>query len=96
MDFQFLQYINAEETKWATCIGVPYGTALWQVGDSSEQNGSFNIELARAKEQIVDSRQGKCTHACLHSYDIIPLVNASWFPSFARVDTNKKAIAQRG
>ena len=87
MEFEFLQYINT---------GVPYGTAIWQVGDSSEQNGSFKTELTRAKEQIVDERQGKCTQAQLHPYDIIPLVNATWFPSFTRVDTNKKAIAQHG
>ena len=32
----FLEYINNPEHMWCVCIGVPYGTALWQVGDSSE------------------------------------------------------------
>lgn len=30
----FLQYITADETRWRCCIGVPYGTALWQVNDA--------------------------------------------------------------
>ena len=38
-DLKFLEYINAPETEWCVCIGVPYGTSLWQVGDSSQQNG---------------------------------------------------------
>ncbi len=37
----FLDYITAEDMKWTVCIGVPYGTHVWQVGDSSEQNGAF-------------------------------------------------------
>ena len=40
-DAQFLEYINDVKHPWCFCIGVPYGTALWQVGDSKEQNGAF-------------------------------------------------------
>ena len=36
------------------CLGVPYGTALWQVGDSKEQNGSFYISMAIAKMDLLD------------------------------------------
>ena len=32
------------------CICIPYGTALWQVGDSNEQNGVYNIVIAEGKE----------------------------------------------
>jgi hypothetical protein len=32
----FLNYINSpENSKWTVCIGVPYGTHIWQVRDSS-------------------------------------------------------------
>jgi hypothetical protein len=48
-DLDFLRYINTYPNKWNACIGVPYGTALWQVGDSSEQNGQFNINLTEVK-----------------------------------------------
>jgi hypothetical protein len=37
----FLQCIHSEQYKWTCCIGVPYGTHLWQVADSSNMNGAF-------------------------------------------------------
>ena len=46
----FLQYINTPCDYWVVCIGVPYGTALWQVGDSKEQNRSFDIALGKAQK----------------------------------------------
>ena len=38
-ELSFLQYVNKKKTEWAVCIGVPYGTSLWQVGDSSQKMG---------------------------------------------------------
>ena len=49
-DLEFLQYINDDAHKWCVCIGVPYGTHLWQVADSEEQNGSFTNVLADEKK----------------------------------------------
>jgi len=45
-EIDFLEYINSPEHKWTVCVGVPYGTGIWQVGDSSEQNGCFKIAIA--------------------------------------------------
>jgi hypothetical protein len=53
----FLDYIAAEETKWMVCIGVPYGTHVWQVGDSSEQNGAFKMALTSAKQIILEKNE---------------------------------------
>ena len=39
-DIEFLRYINSPPTSYSVCVGVPYGTSYWQVGDSTEQNGS--------------------------------------------------------
>ena len=36
-----------------------------------------------------------CTHAQLQTYNIIPLINAAWAKSFARVDKNAQAGADR-
>ncbi len=36
-ELEFLEYIHTEEIRWDCCIGLPYGTSYWQVGDSSEQ-----------------------------------------------------------
>ncbi len=46
----FLWYINDDEShKWYSCFGVPYATHIWQVADSSPLNGSYKIDLAKAK-----------------------------------------------
>ena len=95
-ELPFLRYINTAETEWVVCIGVPYGTGLWQVGDSKEQNGSYNIAMTQAKEKLLAERESKCIHATIESYDIIPLVNTAWAKSFARVAKNQNAIADRG
>ena len=49
LDYLFLNQINNEQHKWAVCIGVLYGTNLWQVGDSSQQNGAFKIALKKQR-----------------------------------------------
>ena len=50
----FLSYINNPLHLWFACIGVPYGTSLWQVGDSKQQNGSYKMALSRIKKEIID------------------------------------------
>ena len=92
----FLSYINNPDHEWVVCIGTPYGTALWQVGDSKECNGSLNIALSKAKKDMLDDKTKMCMQAQLKTYDIIPLVNTAWLKSFYREDKNKNAIADRG
>ena len=96
-DLQFLKYINGDDTKWCVCLGVPYGTALWQVADSSEQNGTFKMELNRRKKELYDNRLDTLQHSMqLVKTDIIPLVRKCWPVGFANVRNNRKAIAERG
>ena len=54
LELPFLKYINNKTTEWCVCLGVPYGTAYWQVGDSKEQNGSFNMAMTDAKRNLLD------------------------------------------
>ena len=56
-DLEFLEYVNDDKNQWNPCIGVPYGTALWQVADSEEQNGKFKHLLTKAKKEIYKQRQ---------------------------------------
>jgi hypothetical protein len=96
-DLEFLRYINTYPHRWNVCIGVPYGTAFWQVGDSSEQNGCFNINMSQLKVAMLQSRMDQLNHAMqLVRTDIIPLVCRSFKPSFANRLTNKKALSERG
>ena len=93
----FLEYINQTETKWQVCVGVPYGTSYWQVGDSEEQNGSFKMALTKLKEEMINTRIRKMIQDMqIAPTDIIPLVNNAWDVSFARMEKNKKAIYERG
>ena len=34
LDPKFVEYINDEVHQWKVCLGVPYATTLWQVGDA--------------------------------------------------------------
>ena len=40
----FVEYINDKNNTWKVCLGVPYATTLWQVGDASEHNGMVKLE----------------------------------------------------
>jgi len=95
-DLGFLQYINTDETKWECCIGLPYGTSYWQVGDSSEQNGCFKMALTWAKQELVTKKNDAGLEFAINRMDIVGLVQEAWKASFARVKTNKKVITSRG
>ena len=69
---------------------------MWQVGDSSEQNGAYKIALARAKEELIGKKQRMMVTPTIEPYEITPLINIAWAQSFARVATNKRAICERG
>jgi hypothetical protein len=90
----FLQYIHNDEHKWTCCIGVPYGTHIWQVADSSEMNGAFKIALTRFKRELLAIITGRTCRFV--QTDIIPLVRKAWDASFAKSKSAKKAIAKRG
>ena len=55
----FLKYVIDPCHEWVVVIGVPYGTALWQVGDSSEQNGAYNMALTKGKELLLKKNKKK-------------------------------------
>ena len=56
LELPFLQYMNSPDHEWVVCIGVPYGTSYWQVGDSSEQNGSYKMALTKCKKRVSDEK----------------------------------------
>ena len=96
LELPFLKYINNKTTEWCVCLGVPYGTAYWQVGDSKEQNGSFNMAMTDAKRKLLDLKRKSCMNETIDKNDLMLLINIAWNKSFARVDKNRRAIADRG
>jgi len=53
-ELPFIEYISGIDR--AVCIGVPHGTALWQVGDSKEKNRSFKMELTEVKHDLLKKK----------------------------------------
>ena len=92
----FLQYINHDDHPWAVCIGVPYGTALWQVGDSKQQHGAYKIALTKAKTMLIEAKAKACLQATIQPYEIMVILNIAWKKSFAVTESNRKAIWERG
>jgi len=95
-ELEFLEYIHNEKTKWNCCIGLPYGTSYWQVGDSSEQNGCFKMALTKAKQELVMKKNEAGLEFAINRNDIVGLVRKAWNASFAREETNRKAVVHRG
>jgi hypothetical protein len=52
----FLEDTLEGKRRWMCCIGVPYGTFMWQVGDSTEQNGTFKIESKKVNASTAMSK----------------------------------------
>jgi len=78
------------------CIGVPYGTSFWQVGDSAKQNGSFKMVMVQAKVKLLQKKADCHLDFVVEKNHIVLLVQHAWKESFAIKETNKKAIAERG
>ena len=97
LELPFLEYINDQEHLWKCCIGLPNATQLWQVGDSSEQNGAYKMSCYAAKQDIVQTkRRAGMFNTNLLRTDIVPIVNYAWEKSFAVVQNNCNAISERG
>jgi hypothetical protein len=51
-ELPFVEYIHGDYG-WNVCIGVPYGTSLWQVGDSKHQNDQYKDKSKECKEKVL-------------------------------------------
>ena len=92
LQMAFLKYINTPEDHWVVCLGVPYGTALWQVGDSKEQNGSFNMALTKAKQQLLQFREKKCLPESLYPQISFPSLTKLGIRALAELKQIKKLL----
>ena len=85
-ELEVLEYaddVNDEGHRWTVCIGVPYGTSYWQVGDSMEQNGSFKIALSHAKTELLQKKAQVSLEYAIKKSNVMPIVKAAWEKSFA-------------
>lgn len=71
LELPFLEYINNDDHLWKCFIGLPNATHMWQVGDSSEQNGVYKSMSYAAKHKIVETkRRAGMHHTHLDKTDI--------------------------
>ena len=89
---KFLEYIYHSRSKSMVGVGVPNGTAKWQVGDSSEQNGCYKMANKEYKEMLCDRYLYLKQPVNIKRIDVVPIVRYSWPKSFGRKEKNKKAI----
>jgi hypothetical protein len=84
MKLPLLKYINDSDHQWSVCLGVPYGMHIWQVADSFELSGNFNIALSKAKAEYLQHKEA--INQKFVPTDIIPLLNMAWEGSFKRFE----------
>jgi hypothetical protein len=93
-EIPFLNYIHDSQHEWVVCIGVPHGTHIWQVADTSEMNGAFKLGVTKVKKVYFNIKPVSCQ--TWSTTDVIPIINHAFPDSFGRVDKAKKAICDRG
>ena len=97
----FINYISNQDEEgneligkshhWNAYIGLQNCTALWQVGDSSKQNGNFKNGLRIAANRITQHQRINRKPLKLLKRDIIPMIMEAYLKS-----TNRMAIAKHG
>ena len=92
----FLNYIRDSNHPWSCCIGLPYGTHLWQVGDSKAQNGNYKFYEQEFKDKLLQEKTLRLLPLTLKPTDVVPIVNYAWERSFQVKKNNVKAILERG
>jgi hypothetical protein len=95
-DFEFLNYVNNDGSKWCVLLGVPYGTHLWQVADSSEQNGCNKMALQKAKDFVINKKSERHLPMQVERTDIVGIVHRAFNASFSNIENSNKAIMHRG
>jgi len=96
LEVPFLDYIHGDGHKWKTCFGVPYGTHVWQLADSSQVNGKFKMGVTKIKRQIYEAKPDNKKH--FGPTDVIPILNYAYEQGFGHTNISsiKHAIADRG
>jgi hypothetical protein len=94
-EIPFLDYIHEKDHEWVCCIGVPYGTHIWQVAYSPQMNEAVKITLIVAKQNLSQLRNG-LRKSNFEMTDIIPLVRHDWDVILVNYDKARTIIAKRG
>ena len=75
LQLPFLLYTNDQGHPWIVCLGLPNGTALWQVGDAAEQNVCWKMAITKFKRDLVLFKMRMGLPHTITKTDIVPLCN---------------------
>ena len=70
--------------------------SLVESWDASEQNGKFKIEWTKVKECMMVYKCINCLTCTIDPTNIIPLINRVFHKSFGAINSNLKALSDRG
>ena len=93
------RYNNIDPTAdhaWHLYLGLPNGTAYWQVGDSSYQNGRYKNLGRKIKEMMRDEQRRNFEPIKIGLTDIVPILAKAWPDCYGDIHGNVKAILERG
>jgi hypothetical protein len=96
LDPEFLTYINDPDHIWKVCLGVPYATNFWQVGDSAEQNGTFKTLWYREKDRVTKYNSDRSMPLTINPWDVMPIMMRIFRHSYDRPVTNRNCTSDRG
>ena len=96
LDPKLLTYINNCNHQWKVCLSVPYATYLWYVGNIKEQNGTFKGEWYRAKTSLYKYKGDFNLELKTSQEDMMPILNRIFEKSYGRVESNLRALSDRG
>ena len=77
-------------------MGLPNATVIWQVGNSTAQNGMFKKGLWAAAVHLQKLQVENCEPIRIKDHDIIPMVMSAHPDSFGNMTTNKRVILSQG
>jgi hypothetical protein len=95
-----LKYANTEDKfgrpLWFLTIGLPNATELWQLGDQSEQNGMYKMDLTREKQLLMQVKSRLQISQYLARSDILPILHRVLPTSFGETASNIRALIRLG
>jgi hypothetical protein len=78
------------------CLGVPYATMLWQVGDASEQNSFVKLEWYSEKAKLLVWKSEQGLPRAIRPEDAMFIMNRIFFKAYGNQKNNCKATAECG
>lgn len=100
LTYQVLKYANTEDQfgrpLWFLTIGLPNATELWQLGDQSEQNGMYKMDLTREKQLLMQVKARLEISQYLARSDILPILHRVLPTSFGDIASNVRALIRLG